>query len=112
MTAIGERIDDDNQQLKYGLGYDHNWGLAEEVAAKPALAAVVYEPSSGRLMETWTTAPGMQFYCGNFWDSSLAGKGGVKYKRRGGFCLETQHFPDVPNQPDFPSPVLQPGEVY
>ncbi len=112
MTAIGERIDDEDQQLKHGSGYDHNWVLKGNSTADPALAAIVYEPTSGRLMETWTTKPGMQFYCGNFLDGSLIGKEAVKYQRRSGFCLETQHFPDSPNQPGFPSPVLHPGEFY
>ncbi len=112
MTTIGARIDADNQQLKYGSGYDHNWVFEGGAKEDLKLAAVAYDPSSGRLMETWTTEPGMQFYCGNFLDGSLVGKGGVKYQRRSGFCLETQHFPDSPNQPGFPSPFLQPGEVY
>jgi aldose 1-epimerase len=79
---------------------------------KLRLAAAVQELKSGRFMEVWTTEPGVQFYCGNFLDGSHVGKGGHAYQHRGGFCLETQHFPDSPNKPQFPSCVLRPGEVY
>jgi len=111
-VAIGARIDADHPQLKRGAGgYDHNWVL-DRTAPGLALAATVYEPVSGRFMEVLTTEPGIQVYTGNFLDGTLAGKGGKTYPRRSGFCLETQHFPDSPNQPDFPSTVLRPGETY
>ena len=109
-TVIGKRIDADDQQIKYGLGYDHCW----VINGKPGemrLAATVHEPESGRYMEVSTTEPGIQFYTGNFLDSSLKGKGET-YQHRTGFCLETQHFPDAPNQPNFPSVELAPGETY
>jgi aldose 1-epimerase len=110
-TAIGERIDEDFEQLKYGLGYDHNWVL---VPAKSGLnfAARVVEPASGRTLEVYTNEPGLQFYGGNFLDGSDTGKKGKVYDHRTSFCLETQHFPDSPNQPDFPSTILEPGEKY
>ncbi len=110
-TKIGERINGDHPQLKTGKGYDHNWVLNKK-ADELSLAATVYESTSGRVMEVWTTEPGMQFYTGNFLDGSDIGKGGKKYEYRSGFCLETQHFPDSPNQPTFPTTVLKPGEVY
>lgn len=109
--AIGERVDSDHQQIEYGGGYDHNWVLDNQ-DGDLALAATVYEPVSGRFMEVWTEEPGMQFYCGNFLDGSLIGKSGRPYQFRNGFCLETQHYPDSPNQPDFPSIILKPGEEY
>ena len=108
---IGDRIDDQtNDQLKYGGGYDHNWVIDGEVG-QLRLAAVVFEPESGRRLEVLTTEPGVQFYTGNFLDGS-AGKASMQYHPRTGFCLETQHFPDSPNQPHFPSTILRPGEVY
>jgi len=110
-TPIGARIDADNQQLEYGNGYDHNFVLANRPAAPLRLAARVYEPDTGRLMTVRTTEPGMQFYSGNVLDGTLTGKGET-YERRGGLALETQHFPDAPNQPEFPSTVLRPGEEY
>lgn len=111
--AIGKDIGDDNEQLSFGGGYDHNWVLDKDGASDElALAAEVYEPSSGRVLSVSTTEPGIQFYCGNFLDGRLTGKSGKKYVHRGGFCLETQHFPDSPNQPNFPSTILQPGEIY
>lgn len=105
-TAIGARIDNDHEQLVFGIGYDHNWVLNELLAAK------VYEPTTGRVLEVYTTEPGVQFYTGNFLDGSVAGKGGKVYYKRYGFCLETQHFPDSPNKPHFPTTVLKPGESY
>jgi aldose 1-epimerase len=111
-TAIGARIEDSDQQLVFGKGYDHNWVLATSRRSKPELACRVWEPNSGRVLELWTTEPGMQFYSGNFMNGSMVGKGGLVYKRRSAFVLETQHFPDSPNQPAFPSTVLQPGETY
>lgn len=109
-TAIGKRIEAENEQIGYGLGYDHCWIVNGE-PGEMRLAARVYEPSSGRVMEVFTTEPGIQFYSGNFLDGSLSGKG-VTYKHRSGFCLETEHFPDSPNQPEFPSVELEPGETY
>ncbi|HMB94237.1 MAG TPA: aldose epimerase family protein [Rhodothermales bacterium] len=113
-TAIGARIDADNEQIRFGPGYDHNFVLKRENASADslALAARVTEPTSGRVMEIFTTEPGIQFYSGNFLDGSLTGKGGMAYEYRTGFCLETQHFPDSPNKPDFPSTILRPGETY
>lgn len=110
-TAVGARINADNEQLKFGNGYDHNWVLIGE-AGKMKPAATVYEPESGRFMEVSTTEPGVQFYTGNFLNGKLTGKGNVTYEQRYGLCLETQHFPDSPNQPNFPSVELNPGEVY
>ncbi len=111
--AIGRDIDQQNEQLVFGLGYDHNWILNKDgKEGELSLAAQVHEPSSGRVMEIYTTEPGIQFYCGNFLDGRLKGKSGKPYVHRGGFCLETQHFPDSPNQPNFPSTILKPGETY
>ncbi len=110
-TAIGARINDDNEQLKFGKGYDHNFVL-NRTGQGMVLAATVYEPNSGRFMEVLTTEPGVQFYSGNFLDGSITGKGGIVYKNRWALCLETQHYPDSPNQPNFPSTVLKPGEEY
>jgi aldose 1-epimerase len=110
-TAIGARINAPHPQIKNGQGYDHNWVLNREGPGLE-LAARVLEPSTGRTMEVATTEPGMQFYAGNFLDGTLVGKGGSKYGRRSGFCLETQHYPDSPNQPDFPSTLLRPGSTY
>ena len=106
---IGARIDADNQQIRYGLGYDHNYVIN---GSGLRLAARVYEPRSGRAMDVLTTQPGMQFYTGNHLDGSVTGKGGVKYGFRSGFCLETQHFPDSPNKPQFPSTRLDPGLLF
>ncbi|MDR2813679.1 MAG: galactose mutarotase [Prevotellaceae bacterium] len=109
--AIGERIGNDSEQLKNGGGYDHNFVL-NSGGGKLSLAATVYEPLSGRTLEVYTTEPGVQFYSGNFLDGSLVGVGDVPYTKRYGFCLETQHFPDTPNQAAFPSTALKPGETY
>jgi aldose 1-epimerase len=92
-------------------GYDHNYVL-NKADSEISLAASVYEPDSGRVMEIYTTEPGIQFYSGNFLDGTITGKGGVVYAKHYGFCLETQHFPDSPNKPDFPSTILRPGETY
>ena len=108
---IGDRINDDDQQLKFARGYDHNFVLNGRMGTLRQ-AAVVYEPTSGRLMEVWTTEPGVQFYTGNFLDGTLTGKDGKVYQQRYGFCLETQHFPDSPNQPAFPTTVLRRGRQY
>ncbi|HWP43398.1 MAG TPA: aldose epimerase family protein [Blastocatellia bacterium] len=110
-TPIGARIDQQYEQLVLGRGYDHNWVL-NSGGGKLALAARAYDPKTGRVMEVWTTEPGIQFYTGNFLDGSITGKGGQVYHRRYGFCLETQHFPDSPNKPSFPSTVLKPGQKY
>jgi aldose 1-epimerase len=110
-TAVGKRIEDENKQLEYGKGYDHCWVLNGE-DGEMRLAATVHEPTSGRLMEVFTTEPGIQFYTGNFLNGKLTGKNGVAYQQRYGLCLETEHFPDSPNQPHFPSVELRPEETY
>jgi aldose 1-epimerase len=110
-TVIGARIDTPDQQLKFGKGYDHNFVLNHS-SATPTLAARVTEPRTGRAMEVLTTEPGLQFYTGNFLDGTIKGKGGKTYVHRGAFCMETQHFPDSPNQPNFPSTVLKAGQKY
>jgi aldose 1-epimerase len=111
-TAIGARINQDDEQLKRGKGYDHNWVLNKTKLGVLTLAAELYEPKSGRLLEVRTTEPGVQFYTGNFLDGSAHGKEGKVYNYRTGMCLETQHFPDSPNHPDFPSTVLKPGQRF
>ena len=112
--AIGERIGAADEQIRLGGGYDHNFVLDREGAASgaPVLAARVEEPTTGRFLEVHTTEPGVQFYSGNFLDGTLTGKNGAVYQHRYGFCLETQHFPDSPNKPEFPSTILRPGEEY
>jgi aldose 1-epimerase len=110
-TAIGARIDQPDEQLKFGSGYDHNWVL-NKTDDSLALAATVFEPSSGRVMEVYTTERGLQFYAGNFLDGAIKGKNGQNYPRRSGFCLEAQNFPDAPHKSNFPSPVLKTGETY
>lgn len=111
-TAIGARIDTDNdKQIKFGGGYDHNWVLKKK-GNEMSLAARVYEPTTGRVMEIVTNEPGIQFYSGNFLKGTLIGKEGKVYERRCAFCLETQHYPDSPNKPNFPSTVLRPGQTY
>jgi aldose 1-epimerase len=110
-TAIGERINEPDEQLRFGKGYDHNWVLTT-VAGELASDATVYEPETGRVLEVLSTQPGLQFYSGNFLDGSIVGKGGERYGLRSGFCMEPQHFPDSPNRPDFPSTVLSAGQVY
>ena len=109
--AIGERIHAADEQLQAGGGYDHNWVLNNRDGSL-ALAARVTEPTTGRVLEVLTTQPGVQFYSGNMLPDRLDGKQGQTYGKRSGFCLETQHFPDSPNQPNFPSVVLEPGETY
>lgn len=111
-TPIGKRINEEDTQLKFGGGYDHNFVLDSGGSSSPVKVASVLEPESGRFMEVFTTEPGLQFYSGNFLDGSLEGKTGRSYLWRSAFCLETQHFPDSINQPAFPSTVLRPGEVY
>jgi aldose 1-epimerase len=117
VTAIGDRINDDFEQLKFAGGYDHNWVLNKD--GKMTLAATVFEPTSGVFMEVMTTEPGIQFYSGNFLPKEddpeatpLIGKGGTSYKFRYGLCLETQHYPDSPNKPEFPTTTLEPGQTY
>lgn len=111
LTAIGKRIDADNEQIKFGGGYDHNWVLNKKNGGM-TLAAKVYEPTSGRLMEVHTEEPGVQFYAGNFLDGTITGKMGKVYPHRSGLCLETQHYPDSPNKANFPSVTLRPGQAY
>ena len=120
-TPIGERIRVADQQLLYGQGYDHNWvldrsddGAREGSDSEDALeeAAVLHDPDSGRTLTISTTEPGIQFYSGNFLNGTLVGTGGTVYRQGDGLALETQHFPDSPNQPNFPSTVLRPGETY
>lgn len=111
LTAIGSRIETDNQQLAYGRGYDHCWVFPNESDELRKVAAL-YEPESGRRMEVLTTEPGIQFYSGNFLDGRPIEENGTVFNYRTGLCLETQHFPDAPNQPAFPSTVLEPGDTY
>jgi len=110
-VAIGARINDKNEQLALGGGYDHNFVL-NRTGDGLSLAARVTEPTTGRVLEVLTTEPGVQFYSGNFLDGTITGKGGKVYNKRYGFCLETQHYPDSPNQPNFPSTTLKPGGHY
>ena len=110
-TPIGARIDQEDEQLKFGFGYDHNFVLSQSKEGL-WLAARVQEPTTGRIMQVLTSEPAVQFYSGNFLDGSITGKGDVAYQRRAGFCLETQHYPDSPNHDNFPSTVLNPGETY
>jgi aldose 1-epimerase len=112
-TVIGARINGDNEQLKFGMGYDLNWVLEKKGKTDIAqLAAEAFEPTSGRVLEVLTTEPGIQFYTGNSLDSTAHGKGGQIYARRTAFCLETQHFPDSPNHPNFPTTELKPGQTF
>jgi aldose 1-epimerase len=110
-TPIGARINDPNQQLQYGPGYDHNW-VIDKPMGRLGLQARVYEPTTGRVMEVISDEPGLQFYAGNFLDGTITGKGGKVYQRRTGFCMEPQHYPDSPNRPQFPSVVLRPRDTY
>ena len=110
-TPIGARIDESDEQLKFGGGYDHNW-VINKPPGELGLMARVHEPSTGRVLEVLSTEPGLQFYTGNFLDGTLTGKYGWVYQQRSAFCMEPQHFPDSPNQPNFPSVVLKPGETY
>lgn len=111
-TEIGSRLNINFEQLQFGRGYDHNWVLTRKTPNNLELAATVYEPISGRYMEVWTTEPGIQFYGGNFFDGKIIGKCGKPYEYRGSLALETQHFPDSPNQPKFPTTVLNPDGEY
>jgi aldose 1-epimerase len=110
-TVIGDRIEQDDEQLKLGGGYDHCWVVNGEPGTM-RLAARACDPASGRILEIHSTEPAIQFYAGNMMPETLTGKGGKTYVRRGGFCLETEHYPDSPNQPDFPSTTLEPGDTY
>ena len=110
-TPIGTRINADNEQIKFGNGYDHNFVL-NKFPREFRQAATVYEPTSGRVMEIWTTEPGVQFYTGNYLGGTIKGKGGWVYKQRDAFCFEPQGFPDSPNHSKFPSTELKPGDIY
>jgi len=110
-TPIGDRIDGPDRQLYYANGYDHNW-VINQTRGRLTRQASIHEPETGRILEVWSTEPGLQFYTGNFLDGSLAGRGGCRYAFRSGFTLEPQTFPDAPNQPTFPSAVLRPGQTY
>jgi aldose 1-epimerase len=109
--SVGERIEAADEQLKFGKGYDHNWVLARSTAHELETAATLSDPFSGRTLEIRTTQPGIQFYSGNFLDGGQSGRGTI-FKYRTGLCLETQHFPDSPNQATFPSTILRPGQTY
>ncbi len=111
-ATVGARIHSNYDQLRFGNGYDHNWVINSSNNKKPVLAATVYEPISGRCLEVFTTEPGIQFYSGNFLNEKIIGKSGKAYGKRSGLCLETQHYPDSPNKPGFPTVVLKPGETY
>jgi aldose 1-epimerase len=110
-TAIGARIELNDDQLKFGKGYDHNW-VIDHPHGEATLQATIHEPETGRVLEVLSPEPGLQFYSGNFLDGAIVGKGGRRYERRDGFCVEPQHFPDSPNQPKFPSTQLKPGQKY
>jgi len=110
-TTIGARIGQDDEQLKFAGGYDHNWVINKEFG-KLSLMARVTEPESGRVLEVFSTEPGLQFYTGNFLDGTITGKGGWVYQHRDAFCMEPQHYPDSPNHPEFPTTELKPGQVY
>jgi aldose 1-epimerase len=110
-TRIGLRIEQEDEQLKFGKGYDHNWVFSKPIGQLGLLAKVT-EPSTGRVLEVLSTEPGLQFYSGNFLDGTITGKGGWTYQFRNGFCMEPQHYPDSPNHPEFPSTVLKPGQLY
>lgn len=111
LTPMGKNCDADDEQIKFGGGFDHNWVLNKK-DSEMSLAAKVYEPTTGRVMKVYTTEPGIQFYAGNFLDGTLVGKEGKVYPHRSAFCLETQHYPDSPNKPEFPTTTLRPGEKY
>jgi aldose 1-epimerase len=111
-TAIGEHIHADSEQLKYARGYDHNWVLDNKHPDALDLAAEIHHPVSGRMLSIFTTEPGIQFYAGNFLDGTIRGKESKLYEHRSAFCLETQHFPDSPNHPEFPPTFLKPGQVF
>jgi len=110
-TAVGARINSNDEQIKFGHGYDHNW-VINKPPGQLGLVARVAEPTTGRVLEVWSTEPGVQFYTGNFLDGTITGKGGSVYQFRNGLCFEPQHYPDSPNHPEFPSTELKPGETY
>ncbi|QIJ62389.1 aldose epimerase family protein [Streptomyces sp. JB150] len=110
--TVGEDIRDAHQQVLYGQGFDHNWVLDKGITGRPEHVATLRDPRSGRTLRIATTEPGLQFYSGNFLDGTLVGSGGRVYRQGDALCLETQHFPDSPNQPSFPSTVLRPGQTY
>ena len=110
-TPIGTRINNADEQLGNGKGYDHNWVL-DKAPGSLTVVASVYEPETGRVLEVSSTEPGVQFYSGNFLDGTSTGKGGWAYAKHDGLALEPQHFPDSPNHPNFPSVVLEPGQTY
>lgn len=111
-TVIGERINAENEQLKNGSGYDHNWVVDKKTASDVELVATLHDPNNGRVMEVWSDQPGIQFYSGNFFNGKVTGKYGKTQNYREALALETQKFPDSPNQPNFPSTRLNPGETY
>jgi aldose 1-epimerase len=111
-TKIGQRINQDNEQLKLGAGYDHSFVIKEQDSPGLLTAASVTEKQSGRVLNVYTTEPSVHLYTGNFIEDNSPGKAGEKYMYRSGFCLETQHYPDAPNHPHFPSTVLKPGETF
>jgi len=111
-TSIGTRIDNNDKQLQYGKGYDHCWVLEKKTPGSLDLGVRVHESTTGRVMELYTTDPGVQFYSGNFLNGSIIGKGGTAYPFRSAFCLEAQHYPDSPNQPHFPTVILTPSDKY
>lgn len=110
-TPIGLRINENDEQLKFGNGYDHNWVINKPIG-QLGLIAKVTEPTTGRVLEVLSSEPGLQFYTGNFLDGTITGKGNWTYQFRNGFCMEPQHYPDSPNRAEFPSVVLKPGQVY
>lgn len=110
--AIGDTINAGHEQLRFGNGYDHNFCLNKKTPGELSFCARAADPVSGRVMKVYTTEPGVQFYTANYLDGTLKGKGGCMYVRRGGFCLETQHYPDSPNQPQFPDTILRPGKIF
>ncbi len=109
---IGDALGESHEQLRRAKGLDHNWVIESDARGEPRLAAEVREAATGRSLQVWTDQPGVQFYTGNLLDGTVTGKGGRVYRKGDGFCLETQHFPDSPNRPSFPSTVLRPGETY
>ena len=110
--AIGEDIDAADEQIRFGGGYDHNFCLNKEQFGELSFAARAEDPESGRIMEVFTTEPGIQFYTGNFLDGSVRGKGGCAYAKQGAYCLETQGYPDAPNQTQFPNTIVRPGDTF
>jgi aldose 1-epimerase len=110
-TAIGARIGQDDEQLKFGNGYDHNWVINHPMGRLDLMARVT-EPTTGRVLEVLSTEPGLQFYSGNFLDGTIVGKQGRVYQFRNAFVMEPQHYPDSPNHPNFPATELKPGQVY